>query len=294
MSRLPALRLSQVLPLPLLAAAGAAFAWGDDGHSAVAEIAQHRLSRAAAARVAEVLGPGRSLASVASWPDDHRARLPGTGPWHYVNIPSQAGSYEPARDCGKPEAPDACAVAQLQRLRRDLRCAPTPQARREALIWTVHLVGDLHQPLHAYGDARGGNDIPVTLQARGPLCGDRCKPQPQPQPMSLHAAWDFGLLGKLAPSWGALVAQVEEGFLSSPEGRAAQAGMGAGAVLDPVAWANASHALGGRFWRPADAVLDDAYLEGAAPVLMQQLGLAGVRLAGMLNQAYASRACPRR
>jgi hypothetical protein len=65
--------------LALLTTSASAFAWGHAGHSAVAEIAQHRLTPVAAAQVAEVLGPGWSLAAVASWPDEIRAQQPATG-----------------------------------------------------------------------------------------------------------------------------------------------------------------------------------------------------------------------
>lgn len=272
------------LSLALSGLGTAALAWGGAGHSAIAEIAQQRLTPAAAAQVGDTLGPGRSLASVASWPDDHRAQLTGTAPWHYVSIPGADGAYDATRHCGN----GACAVAQLQRLRGDLRCAATPQARREALLWAVHLVGDLHQPLHAHDDARGGNDVPVVIYARGPLCGPRC--QPQPDATNLHAAWDYGLLEKLAPSWGALASQVEAQWIPLAE----QAGPGVDGGT-PVEWANASHALGQQVWRmtPANGVLDDAYLQQATPMLMRQLALAGLRLGRFLNEAYASTECPR-
>jgi hypothetical protein len=274
------------LALGACAWAGAALAWGHAGHSAVAEIAQRRLAPEAAAQVAAVLGPGWSLASVASWPDEIRAQQPSTGAWHFVNIPGQAQTYDAAKHCGKPEAPDACVVAQLQRLRNDLRCAPTVEAKREALMWTVHLVGDIHQPLHAYDDLRGGNDLPVTIKARGPVCGDKCKAEPTAT--NLHAAWDSGLLDKLAPTWGALVAQVEGGWLATPEAHKSRIDGGT-----PADWANDSHSLVAQAWVPANTVLDDDYLARATPVLMRQIGLAGLRLARVLNEAYAGKACPR-
>ena len=51
---------------------GQAHAWGPEGHSIVAEIAQRRLSPEAAAKVREILGENASLASIASWADDVR------------------------------------------------------------------------------------------------------------------------------------------------------------------------------------------------------------------------------
>src|SRR5262249_4357419 len=66
------------LVAPALAAlsigyATSAFAWGQEGHSIVGEIAQHRLTPSASAAVAQILGNGVSLASVSSWADDFRA-----------------------------------------------------------------------------------------------------------------------------------------------------------------------------------------------------------------------------
>jgi hypothetical protein len=86
----------------LLASTGAAFAWGQEGHSIVAEIAQRRLSPTAAAEVERLLGKGHSLASVASWADDQRAARPGSYNWHFVDIPVADTTYDPATEC-KPD-----------------------------------------------------------------------------------------------------------------------------------------------------------------------------------------------
>src|ERR1041384_5111930 len=75
-----------------------AFAWGQEGHSIVGELAQHQLTPAAAAAVAQILGQGVSLASVSSWADDYRAaNHPETFRWHFVDIPATADArYDPA------------------------------------------------------------------------------------------------------------------------------------------------------------------------------------------------------
>lgn len=284
-----------LLNFTLLGASSAAFAWGAVGHATVAELASRRLTPQAAATVAQTLAPGQTMASVASWPDEIRAdpkatpEVKATGIWHFVRIPGSAAVYDAARHCGPPNQPQACAVGQLERLRNDLRCAPTPQARREALMWTIHLVGDLHQPLHAYDDLRGGNDVPVVIRAHGLQCGPGC--QPWPERTNLHAAWDFGMLGKLVPDHAALVERIENGWMRTGEAR--QPNLDGGT---PVAWANASHALGAQVWRMTQytQVIDDDYIRQAEPIVMRQIGLAGMRLARFLNEAYASGECPRR
>lgn len=284
-----------LLNIALMGASSAALAWGAVGHSAVAELARQRLTPQAAARVAETLEPGQTMASVASWPDEIRAdpkappEVKATGVWHFVRIPGSAAVYDAARHCGPSTDPHACVVGQLQRLRNDLRCAPNPKERREALMWTIHLVGDLHQPLHAHDDLRGGNDLPVVLRAHGPQCGPACKPWPERT--NLHAAWDAGMLGKLVPDHAALVQRIDNGWLRSSEAQAPNLDGGT-----PVAWANASHALGAQVWRMTQytQVIDDDYIRQAEPMLMRQIGVAGMRLARFLNEAYASGECPRR
>jgi hypothetical protein len=73
-----------------------AHAWGPEGHSIVAEIAQRRLTPEAATKVREILGENASLASIASWADDHRALHLDSADWHFVDIPLAADDYEEA------------------------------------------------------------------------------------------------------------------------------------------------------------------------------------------------------
>jgi hypothetical protein len=91
----------------------------------------------------------------------HPQRRPETGPWHYVDIPPDSGdtSRKTALTTtawwpGSTSLPGSWAIRQPF------------AARSEALKFLVHFVGDLSQPLHAMADARGGNDIPVTVLVR--------------------------------------------------------------------------------------------------------------------------------
>src|SRR5258707_15771275 len=72
-----------------------AWAWGQSGHSIVAEIAQREMSDRARAVVDRLLGHA-SLASVASWADDVKFEdRPDTKPWHFVDIPLAQQKYDP-------------------------------------------------------------------------------------------------------------------------------------------------------------------------------------------------------
>src|SRR4051812_830477 len=92
-----------------------AFAWGPEGHRAVAQMAQQKLSPNAKAAVAAMLG-SQTLPDIATWADDVRNARPFTKRWHYTDVPINATSYKPNRDCQK-QAEGDCSIAALQRLK---------------------------------------------------------------------------------------------------------------------------------------------------------------------------------
>src|SRR3981081_597831 len=205
-----------------------ALAWGQEGHSVVAEIAQRRLSPQAIAMVARLLGRGHSLASIASWADDVRDARPGTSRWHFVDMPLAPDRYVAAEHCAPP--PQAAVVVAMKNARRGGRSA---DPRREALKFAVHCVGDLHQPLHTVDEEKGGNGIPVQVHLRGLVCSQACK---APLASNFRAAWDSDLIHARVWDWGAYVDRLESGWLASREARTRQAAGGT-----PVDWAPETH-----------------------------------------------------
>jgi hypothetical protein len=265
--------------------AGQAHAWGAEGHSIVAEIAQRRLTPAASTAVTTILGRGVSLASVSMWADDVRSSRPETYNWHFVNIPIADAAYDPAIHCAPTPRGD-CVVAELERLRNELRCAPTDAAKNDALRFAIHFVADVHQPLHTIRDKQGGNQVLVATYIAGATCTGRCTPTPSAT--NLHAVWDATILRKAAWDWGALVEVVEKNL---PEYL-----QGASPSSEPKDWAIETHAVAQSVWAvtPGNDVVDEEYYRMALPIALQQLGRAGVRLAAFLNDAYAGTACPAR
>ena len=259
-----------------LGAASAARAFGQEGHSIVAEIAQRRLAPAATAQVAVLLGPGASLASAASWADDIREARPQTANWHFVNLPLASDAYDPARDCA-PSPRGDCILAALERARATLADAAAPKpARTEALMWVVHLVADLHQPLHTVTEDRGGNTFPVRFftDPTGRLVADT----------NLHRLWDSGLVGYRHWNWGAWVDRLERDWLPGADRAALEAGT-------PVDWMRESHVYA-RTTAVAGISKGDTlgadYAGRVMPGLDRQLGAAGLRLARLLNTALAA------
>src|SRR5215207_5986610 len=100
-------------PLAFLVLCLPAFGWGPVGHSLIARIAESQLTPAARAHVVEILGSGRTMASVASWADEVRPTRRETGPWHFVNIPIGKSRFDLTRDCPAGD----CAISQISRLR---------------------------------------------------------------------------------------------------------------------------------------------------------------------------------
>jgi hypothetical protein len=282
MMQMRSIALSAVFACALISQA---LAWGQEGHSIVAEVAQRRLSPEAAAMVEQLLGRGHSLASVASWADDVREERPETSNWHFVDIPLAIAKYDASKVCKKSEKGD-CIVAELDRLRNDLRCA-SGQKKIEALKFSVHFLGDIHQPLHSVDELTGGNGLKVEIFMRGLTCTGTCTPMRAST--NFHSAWDSGLIGKTVWAWGAYVDRLESGWLSSDEAKAP--GVDGGTPTD---WAEETHKAARNVWnrRPADDVLGDAYFQEVLPVLDRQLGLGGLRLARFLNDAYQSNQCP--
>ena len=269
------------------------FAWGPEGHSVTAEIAQRRLSPQAERMVKRLLGRGHSLAAIASWGDDERNKRPETSNWHFVDIPLSATTYDPQRDCKNDPKKGDCVIAELDRLRNDLRCASDDEAKAEALKFAVHFIGDIHQPLHTVGDAIGGNGITVDIFMRGiKACSGKCDPQHVAS--NFHKAWDEDLINMVVWDWGAYVERLESGWLKSAEAKTEAAVKSPIGHADFVTWAGDTHGQAIVVWnkRPADNVLTDQYLNDVLPVIDRQLGLGGLRLARFLNQAYASKSCP--
>lgn len=281
-------RAAARLSLAILAAGCApAYGWGEDGHSIVAEIAQRRLSPVAQAAVAEALGAGVSLASISSWADDIRESRPETANWHFVDIPLEASSYEETRDCPADRGRGDCVVRELARLGPQL-CASAAAERRDALRFAVHFVADVHQPLHTVAEKKGGNQFPVHGILHGRTCHHNCELALDTG--NLHVLWDSTLIRRTVWDWGNYVDRLEEGLLRSPElQRDARIGT-------PADWATQTHAVAREVWNgrlvPADGALDDGYYRAVLPYVDRQLALAGLRLAGFLNEAYGSSRCP--
>jgi hypothetical protein len=210
---------------------------------------------------------------------------PETYNWHFVDLALADDQYDAAKHCQASEKGD-CIVAELERLKTELRCAATDDLKRDALRFAVHFVGDIHQPLHTVGEGRGGNDIAVEVRLAG---AKTCRGGPCPimaYRSHLHRVWDGALIKATAWRRGAYVDRLEGGLLASPERIGAEDGT-------PAQWAEESHRAARAVWDllPESRVVDDVYYGKVLPTLDRQLASAGLRLAWFLNDVRAPGQC---
>lgn len=100
----------------------------------------------------------------------------------------------------------------------------------------------------------------------------------------LHTLWDSTLIQRDYWNWGHYVDVLEEGWLKSQDAQGVDGGK-------PEDWAVETHAKAKEVWdmSPAGTLLDDTYLKKAIEIINRRLGVAGLRLAKVLNDAYADK-----
>ncbi len=221
MKALHSLFLAAALAPALLSVSAPAHAWGAQGHRLVAEVADARLNPTARAEVDRLLAtePDATLASIAPWADQLRAKDPGLGRrsagWHYVNIAEDNCHYEAPKHCKNGN----CIVEALKAQSAILGDRSlTDGERLQALKFVVHLVGDIHQPMHAgYAHDKGGNDF--QLQFGNP------RYQPALAVGQRHAQHPQAGRRRLSPA-AAEPARAEAGAPVQPAARPADVGRG--------------------------------------------------------------------
>lgn len=274
-----------------------AHAWGDEGHRIVALIAEHYMTPAARTRVEALLASDStgltsdtSIATEATWADRYRdsdrnearLRYEQTYRWHFIDLDLQQPDFNEACFSHPPLPPEApasagpardCIVDKIDQFRVELASPDTAVAeRRIALQFLLHLIGDVHQPLHACTDHdHGGNQTRVMAR------GERTR--------SLHAYWDVELVQRLGtaadPVAQSLVGRIRpEDIAAWSRGRPTDWALESHEVARSIAYGRLPHRRTQGRYR-----LSDSYLSAATEAAATQLSRAGVRLALVLNQA---------
>lgn len=246
-------------------------AWGPVGHAEVGRAAVAALDAAPRARLATILQTSSEDAMEAAvdeacyWPDTVRDS-PGwswSSPLHYVNIPRSSHRYDRQRDC--PEG--LCVTEGILRYAAELGRPGLDKERRwQAFAFLCHLVGDLHQPLHAgFRDDRGGNLVEIEYHGTHD---------------NLHRFWDSMLVGERLAGGAhvAIIVGLGSDVVSRPGWNPA----------DVVRWTEESHSLAASRAYPSDTVIDDAFADESWRLIQDQWLRAATRLALILNDVLAT------
>ena len=272
-------------------------AWGDEGHRIIALVAYRHLTPAVRGKVNQLLAgdadtlTAPDIASRATWADTFRdsdrhtsrQRYRLTREWHFVDIEldepdlTAACFGHPAATVPASEGPaKSCVVDRIAAFATELHDLPPGVPERAiAFKFVLHLVGDVHQPLHAadHNDA-GGNGVLV-------LSGRQAVGRP------LHGYWDTVVVKRLGKDPAQVATALEQRFGSRcsgwMQGAPADWAMESFAVARDVAYQLGELTTDERD-QPAYR-LSSSYQRRASAVAAEQLEKAGCRLAMVLNQA---------
>ncbi|NVJ70313.1 MAG: S1/P1 nuclease [Alphaproteobacteria bacterium] len=259
-------RLMGVLIALLMLAAPMAQAYGPTGHRVIAELASKHLTPEAAAAIKELLG-NEFMAEAANWPDEMRSNPDEfwrrtSLPYHYVNLP-EGETYEQSVKNPAGDAMTALAMYTAQLKDKSLPL----EERQLALRFVIHIVGDLHQPLHAgHAEDWGGNRIDVVWFE---------------EMSNLHKVWDEDLINKKGLSFTEWVRFLEPKI--SPEM------ITEWQAAKPIDWLNELIAMRGDVYNFGSGIFSYEYVYKYTPVIKSQLSKGGIRLAGYLNEIFAEK-----
>lgn len=248
-----------------------ALAWGPTGHRVVGEVAEKNLDPKVLVKARAILG-GLSLSKVANWPDEIKSepeKFSYTFNWHYTDWADDAHDHDEQTSSGQ----------LLTSINNQLKILKDPASPAEskafALKFVIHLIGDLHQPLHVgNGVDQGGNMCKVIFHGNA---------------TNLHALWDEGMIDFTKLSFTEMASFVAQG-----RSRENVLHWKTGTVVD---WASESKVLRTQLY-PANTKaycqatvapeempkLSYEYSYKFVPVVEQRLYQAGLRLAVILNQ----------
>ncbi len=243
-----------ILPSP-------SFGWGQNGHRVVGQVAEWHLTKKAHRNIKAILGY-ESLPMVSTWMDEIRSddHYNYATTWHYLTVEDGKG-YDPSI---QEEGGDA--FAQLKKIISALKQGNlSPKQENEHLKMLVHLVGDLHQPLHVgRGDDRGGNDVNVYYFN---------------QPTNLHSVWDTQMIEGKNLSFTEMAYYLNKRTTKSTVKKLQ--------AVDLSEWLKEAQSLRARVYDiPDNNKLSYDYSYRNFSIVEERLLAAGIRLAGILNEIY--------
>ena len=236
-----------------------AFGWGATGHRVTGFIAEKHLNAKARKKLRELLGQ-ESLAIASTWMDDVRSdsTYDYMTDWHWVTIETGQTYDQSAKN------KNGDIIMTIERIIGELKSKKLDRKKEiEAIKILIHLIGDIHQPLHVgCCDDAGGNRVKVSWFRSD---------------TNLHTVWDTNMID------GTKLSYTELGeSLGMPDQATVKRFQSAG-VRD---WATESMSHRKQVYDIGTGSLSYDYAYQNMPLVNQRLLQAGVRLAGILNEIY--------
>ena len=232
--------------------------WGATGHRAIGEVATKHLSRKASKAIDRLL-EGESLAFVSTYADEIRSdkKYNSYAPWHYVNMPLDK-EYSDIQKNPKGDI--------VTTLKECIRVLKNPESSKESksfyLKFLIHLVGDIHQPLHTgMFEDRGGNDIKLSFLGK---------------PTNFHIVWDIHIIEYLNMDY----LQISDELMLMNE---------VDFSLSPDEWVYETHQDVKILYPEIKNVIniEKDYINRKIPFIKHKLFKAGSTLAGVLNDIFS-------
>jgi len=235
--------------------------WSKTGHRAIGDVAKEHLTRKARKAIEKLLD-GESLADVSTFGDEIKAdrKYREFGAWHYVNFASDAkyGDASPSENGDLITGIQKCiAIVKDEN--------SSKQDKAFYLKMLVHLIGDLHQPMHVGRlEDKGGNDIQLQWFNDG---------------TNLHRVWDSNMINDYGMSYSELAESLPR--LSKKQEKAIQEG----SVFD---WVEESQEIANKIYDSVEVgeTLRYRYSYLWWGTLEKQLQKGGLRLAKVLNELF--------
>lgn len=235
--------------------------WGQTGHRVVGEIAEQHLTRKARKEVDKLLD-GKSLAFVSTYADEIKSDIKYDDyyTWHYINM-NLDEDYEDAEK--NPDGDLVTGIEYCKKVITDENASDEDKAFHLKML--VHLIGDLHQPMHiGLREDRGGNDFKVQWFYKD---------------SNLHRVWDNDMLD------GFNMGYIELSENANRMSKHQIAAIQEGTIVD---WVNEVHELTREVYQSAEAEenLRYRYSYEYLDTARTQLQIAGIRLAKVLNELF--------
>jgi hypothetical protein len=231
------------------------FAWGQEGHKLVAEVAFNYMDEATKKNVLQYLD-GMTLDEAANWMDDIKSDHANDHmkPYHYINF--EKGSKV------APEGDNVVTILNQTLKELDHKENLSHDEIKRKILFLFHLIGDLHQPLHVgYGSDKGGSTVQFNFMGR--------------QGTNLHLVWDTMIIEYKATS----LPDVLKSKKYTPEELAAVQ------KIDVIGWAKQSRGYLKEAYT-AGTKVDDRYIDVVYPIVKTQLLDAGIRLPSVLEHYF--------